>query len=171
MFERLPDFIDPIHFAEMQGVLKGEIKLNSLTRLTEKLTADSGVVFVDLLFKKNGKQSVIEGHIKVDLALECQNCLQSLNWTVDREIKLGIVTSIEYADKLPPEYEPLLIDEEKIAVKHIVEDELLLATPDFPKHQNECYSQRSDSEAEITEEQPKRENPFAVLAKLKDTGE
>ncbi|WP_036252415.1 DUF177 domain-containing protein [Methylobacter sp. BBA5.1] len=174
MLDRLPEYIDPLQLADKRAELKGEIPLSSLDRLADTLLNDTGTVAVDLFFGREGRLAKIEGHIEAILELECQSCLQAVKWPVSAEIKLGIVTSIDQADRLPEVYEPLLIDEEKILLKDIVEDELLLALPTFPKHQHDCSVPDADfnKEASSSEEvQSPPENPFSILAKLKKTGD
>jgi uncharacterized protein len=105
--------------------------------------------------------------------------LEALEWTISSEVKLGIVTTIEQADKLPDFFEPLMLEGETLLLKELVEDELLLALPTFPKHAHECFNtshfQRSAdiNKAELfREDKPSsRENPFSILANLKNTGD
>ncbi len=173
MLERLPEHIDPIHFADKQSELKGEIELRYFTRLADFLADDNGVVSVALFFSRIGKLSIIEGQVNTKLALKCQNCNQAVGFPVNRDIKLAIVTSIEQAEHLPQDYEPLLVGESKVAVKDLVEDELLLSIPDYPKHQHQCYDsiESHKHKMPVVEEQSNHQNPFSVLAKLKNTGE
>lgn len=174
MLDRLPEYIDPLRLADKRTELKGEIPLNSLGRLADILLNDAGTVAVDLFFGREGRLAKIEGHIEAILELECQSCLQAVKWPVSTEVKLGVVTSIDQADRLPEVYEPLLINEEKILLKEIVEDELLLALPAFPKHQHDCSVPSADFNKQTSlaeEEQSPSENPFSILAKLKKTGD
>jgi len=116
----------------------------------------------------------VEGQIEAVLELTCQNCLQAVQWPVKNTVKLGIVTSVDQADRLPEDYEPLLVDEEKILLKNIIEDELLLILPAFPKHQHDCLAHKSGNNKVdflLSEQQSLTENPFSILAKLKNTGD
>lgn len=174
MLTRLPEFIDPLHLADKRGELKGQIPVSSLDRLADLLFSDTGSVTVDLFFGREGRLAKIEGEIETVLELKCQNCLQAVQWPVKTGIKLGIVTSIDQADRLPEDYEPLLVDEGKTLLKNIIEDELLLILPTFPKHQHDCLGQRSDNKKAdflLNEQQSPTENPFSILAKLKNTGD
>jgi len=174
MLARLPEYIDPLHLADKRGELRGEIPVSSLDRLADILFSDTGAVAVELFFGREGRLAKIEGQIEAVLELECQNCLQAVQWTVKNAVKLGIVTSLEQADRLPEDYEPLLIDEEKILLKNIIEDELLLILPTFPKHQHNCLGQKTDDSKVNSlqnERQSSTENPFSILAKLKNTGD
>jgi len=174
MLARLPEYIDPLHLADKRGELKGQIPVSSLDRLADVLFNDTGVVTVDLFFGREGRLAKVEGQIDAVLELKCQNCLQAVQLPVKSTVKLGIVTSIDQADRLPEDYEPLLVDEEKILLKNIIEDELLLSLPTFPKHQHDCladsaYVNKADSLS--GEQQSPSENPFSILAKLKNTGD
>jgi len=174
MLARLPEYIDPLHLADKRGELKGQIPVSSLDRLADVLFNDTGVVTVDLFFGREGRLAKVEGQIEAVLELKCQSCLQAVQWPVKNTVKLGIVTSIDQADRLPEDYEPLLVDDEKILLKNIIEDELLLVLPAFPKHQHDClannsYVNKAGSLAD--EQQSPPENPFSILAKLKNTGD
>ncbi|MDD2723914.1 MAG: YceD family protein [Methylovulum sp.] len=179
MLARLPEYIDPLHLADKRGALKGQIPLHNLKRLADLLFDDSGAVAIELFFQREGRLATIDGRLETVLQLRCQNCLEALEWPVNSEVKLGIVTSIEQADKLPEEFEPLMLEGETLLLKDIVEDELLLALPAFPKHQHACFEtghfekNRPTNKAELfgDEKPSSRENPFSILANLKNTGD
>jgi uncharacterized protein len=174
MLARLPEYIDPLHLADKRGELKGQIPVSSLDRLADVLFNDTGVVTVDLFFGREGRLAKVEGQIEAVLELKCQSCLQAVQWPVKNTVKLGIVTSIDQADRLPEDYEPLLVDDEKILLKNIIEDELLLVLPAFPRHQHDCLANNSyvNKASSLTDEQQSPpENPFSILAKLKNTGD
>jgi uncharacterized protein len=85
---------------------------------------------------------------------------------------LGVVSSLHDAERLEIDCEPLLFDGEKISFSALIEDEILLALPDYPKHNYDCIQQRSSKDGGYDNNSPtKATNPFSVLAKLKKTGE
>ena len=175
MLDRLPILINPISFSERGKRLSGTIEISELTRLSEALADNSGKVALEFSFNKEGRVPTIQGEIKANLILECQSCLENIDWPVKVNIKLGIVQSLEQADRLASDCEPLMLETEKISLNDLVEDELLLALPDFPRHKQHCVDKHGIEEVfEITEkndEQLKADNPFSVLAKLKNTGD
>jgi uncharacterized protein len=174
MLDRLPEYIDPLHLADKRGTLKGQIPLRSLDRLAALLVNDAGTINVDLFFGREGRLAKVEGHIETVLELECQNCLEAVEWPVDFAIKLGIVSSIDQANRLPEGYEPLLVTEDKILLKDLIEDEILLILPAFPKHQDACFVPMFDNnsvDSLANDGQSSPENPFSILAKLKNTGD
>lgn len=174
MLDRMPEYIEPLHLADKRGALKGQIPLSRFDRLKDMLSSDAGNVEISLFFSREGRLAKIDGQIKSVLALECQNCLKPVEWAVDSSIKLGIVASIDQANRLPEDYEPLLVEGEgKVLLKDIIEDELLLILPIFPKHQHTCFARTvNSSEKDISSDQHSvSENPFSILAKLKNTGD
>ena len=172
MLNRLPDFIDPVAFADRQRQLQGEIPLNKLNRLSDVLTDDNGSVKIELSFDRQGRVPVISGHLKTKLKVICQNCLKPMDLSVEENVNLGIVLNLEQADLLATDLDPLLLEEERISLNQIIEDELLLALPAFPRHQDPCLNE-SASTPTIAESEPEPQstNPFAVLAQLKNTGD
>lgn len=170
MLDRLPKYIDPLHLADKRGVLMGRIPLSSFSRLAEILLDNTGSVDIELSFRREGKLAMIEGRIETTLTLVCQNCLQDLPWPVNNVINLAIVSSIDEANRLPENYEPLLLEEEKILITDIIEDELLLVVPQYPKHQHNCLNQVSSfpqAHSAMNQQQLRRENPFSILTNLK----
>jgi uncharacterized protein len=86
--------------------------------------------------------------------------------SVQSNLALAFVEGIEEAGSLPETLDPVLVENGRINLKDLIEDELLLALPQVAMHPiGECVSQ-------VPEQPPAgdesvRENPFAVLAELK----
>jgi len=174
MLDRLPVLIDPVSFAERGKQLLGAIEINELSRLSEILLDNSGEINIDLSFGKEGRVPTIVGEIKANLILECQSCLKQVVLPIDKHFKLGMVTSLEQADRLASDCEPMFLNDEKVSLNELVEDELLLALPDFPRHPYECVEREKAEpiiETVVEVEQVESNNPFSVLAKLKNTGD
>jgi uncharacterized protein len=171
MLARLPKFIDPLLLADRNANIEGELPVSSLERVAGLLSNDVGNVSVKLFFGREGRLATIDGHISAVLALKCQRCLEPLEWSVSSDIKLGIVSTLERANNLPDDYEPLLLIEEgKIPLVSIIEDELLLILPSIPKHQDDCVAPNMPNNkptALLKTVQATKENPFSKLADLK----
>ena len=166
MLDRSTEYFDPFIIAERGRSYKGTIPLSQLGRLGDTLIDNKGVAQYELLFAKEDKVCTLAGRVTADLVLECQVCLDKMICPVAADTRLGIVSSLDEAAMLPDEYEPLLVVERKITLKEIVEEELLLAIPIIPRHE-QC------SIANVVDQSPmqKKDNPFSVLADLKLTGD
>lgn len=156
--------IDLTRLADKSEIFKSELRLSEFERLKEFLADDADIVEFELLFRNEGKTTEISGYVKTKLALVCQICLKKLAWPVNSQISLAVVSSIEEADSLPDFYEPLIVDKKGVAIKDIIEDELILALPTIPKHQN-CRLAKKPGQKII------KSNPFSILNQLKNHGD
>jgi len=163
MSEHLPEFIDPLALTDKQRQLRGSLPLAKMLRLRDVLLSREGNARFELNFRKEGRVAAVLGRVEAELELQCQCCLGPLWWRVNNAVRLGIVRSLEEANLLPESFEPLLLEDETIPLVDIIQDELLLAIPAIPQHE-QC------GELLAREGKPgkQRENPFAVLADLKN---
>jgi uncharacterized protein len=171
---RLPEYIDPLQLADKRGELKGQLPISGLDRLGDLLATDTGSVTVELYFSREGRLPKIDGEISAVLHLQCQKCLLPVIWPVKHTVRLGIVKTIEQANRLPEDVEPLLLETDTVHLKDIIEDELLLTLPAYPKHQHDCLALLGDvkhTDAPTANKPPQKPNPFSILANLKNTGD
>lgn len=171
MLDRLPERVDPFVFSERGRELNGTLNLTDLPRLIDVLADDSGTVDIELRFDMDGKLPRVSGKVISTLWLECRSCLQKLEWQIDSEFTLAVISSLDQIELLPDDYDPLLVDQDKVAIKDIIEDELLLSIPDFPRHTYDCESSFKNQRSSDDTLESRSDNPFAVLAKLKKTGD
>ncbi len=174
MLNRLPEIIEPLHLADKRGELKGEIAVSSLNRIADMLYNDEGSVAVELFFGREGRLAKVEGRIHAVLQLKCQSCLQAVEWAVDSIVRLGVVSSIDQANLLSEDFEPLLVEGDTIPLTDLIEDELLLSLPTYPKHQHSCFAANSDkikTTTSVPDSSSSPENPFSILATLKKSGD
>lgn len=171
--ERLPVHIDPIRMADTRRLLQGSIALSEMARLAESLQDTDGEVRVSLEFGTDSEGiRFMRGHIQAEVSLECQRCLETMRYPIDSEFSLGIVPDAGEAEALPSHYEPLLVGNEPLFLRDIIEDELLLALPIVAMHPPEDCSVSISSDRQADETRTNagatdKGNPFAVLAGLK----
>ena len=172
MMGRLPDFIDPIRLAKRGEYLVGQMDLRGMDRLLSMLVSEQGMLDVQLAFDiDNAGIRNIRGLIQTDVTVTCQRCLKPMDYVLEADVMLGIIKHRDQAEKLPDCYEPLLIETDEVSLRGIVEDELILAMPATPMHDEaECQCQSIDAYKKHdtdTADNAERKNPFAILADLK----
>ena len=172
--ERLPVQVDPFRLAEAGRLLAGDIPLARLKRLRPLLVSDQGTVQVELAFGVDATGvSVMTGHVRVNLELVCQRCLQSLAWQVDTGIALAFIRHEAEEAAIPAPYEPFLVESVPLYLNDMIEDEIILALPQIPRHSLEACSGRKWVEEEHpaaatpAKTESQAPNPFDVLAELK----
>lgn len=172
MPSRLPDFVDPWRMADLEKVFSGCVAVVDLPRLAEVVCDADGGVELRLVFnREGGKRASITGFVRANLILECQRCLSPMAALVESQLNIALVGSAEEVERLPEHCDPLLLDEPRIRLLDIVEDELLLSLPQFPRHkEGECCAATDWEAAQPAadfKEPDDRPNPFAVLSELK----
>ena len=163
----LPEHIDPFRYAEQTLTLKGFVSLSDMSRLTGSLSSTAGEVTADLQFGIDEQGlAFIKGHLRAMLILQCQRCLEPFNYEIISDFLLGLVNNLDEANALPATYEPALVQEGELALRELIEDELILNLPIIPKHDPDvCQATMSLSDSGGPE--GKDANPFHVLKSLK----
>jgi uncharacterized protein len=180
MSQRIPDRLDPWRFADLGKVVSGAIRLDSLPRLSRCLLNAEGEVSFDLRFGRDSeRRATLTGSIKADLVLECQRCLEAVTLPVKVDVSLAFVEGIEQAGQLPEALDPCLVEEGRVLFRDLIEDELLLMLPQVAMHETgacqvhltDRHKAARDEAASVESDKRSGENPFAVLAELKDDKE
>lgn len=167
MIEHLPDRLDLMATADAGRVLQGRISLVRLKRVLPALMSTAGELQVVLELGKDADGThYLAGSLQGDVTLKCQRCLGSMILPLDVKLRLGLIRDKDAMNDLPDWYEPLIVSAEPADIADILSDEVLLALPIVPLHgeSDECRELVKDYQPPAGDQ---RENPFAVLAELK----
>ena len=131
--------------------MKGAVPIVAMGRIAAVLRDESGTVEVELRFRASPSGVPrLDGSVRLPARLECQRCLEPLDLELHSEFGISFTDGDEASGRaeLAAGYEPLESDG-PIGLTTIVEDEILLALPDFPMHPpEECIS---EGEADVAE--------------------
>jgi len=166
MSQPLPDSIEPERLAARDEALAGELRLVSMPRLLEAILDEDGPVSVALDFYQDGQgRCRARGHIVLCLHLTCQRCLQAMELDIEEGIDVVFVSS---ESNLPEMTEAVLMDAGQVSLQTLIEDQILLALPFAPRHEEGACARQAASATEMTDSNTeRRSSPFAVLAALK----
>ncbi|WP_455198159.1 YceD family protein [Kaarinaea lacus] len=177
MSDRFTEIIDPLALASKGRSIEGKVSLKECKRLLPLLRSDDGEVEFTLNFDidESGVPR-IRGKALATLILQCQRCMEDMEYPVVSKVHLGIVSTRKAAGDLPDNYEPLVCDDETSIVS-VLEDELILALPIVAMHkieecpQGDAFTKQADEVVVDGGDNHAngRENPFAVLEQLKHT--
>lgn len=165
MASALPRLIAPARLAEGRGRLEGRLALRDMTRLCDLLGDARGGVNLRLTFDRDeqGFARMI-GSYEAELELVCQRCLEAFAVKQACEIRVGVVFDNAEINELPGDLEPLLLEQETIALSELIEDEILLGLPIAPLHPPAaCAVAVADSDPAL-----EVENPFHALQALRE---
>ena len=169
---KMPVTIDPVKAAQKRSDYEGFVPLVNLTRLTESLLNPQGEVAVRVECGTDQQGlTVIQGSASCEVSVTCERCSESMTVSLDcnfayTSVKPGDDAALEL---IPERYDVIEKNEHgEINLRQLVEDELILALPLFPMHDEAvcAVSAALMSFGDIGPE-PEKPNPFAVLAELK----
>jgi uncharacterized protein len=171
MSGQVPDFINPIRAAEGGYVVAGQLAFARMKRLLDVVNNREEAAEIELSFSMDGQGIAnARGKVRANLELICQRCLEPMRLELDVDLCLGIVASEEEAQRLPEQYDPLIVHGEQLLIAEMVEEELFLALPAIPRHDSaECAVLDTGDKGQGGGEEPAEAStkPFAILAQLK----
>lgn len=175
MLSLLPDFADPQRLCALGKAYQGKLVLADFPRLTPLLASSEGEAAFTLAFDTDAeRRPVVAVDVEAELVLQCQRCMQPMVLPVKSSSRLCVVSGPDEAERLPDELDPLLVEEDRLALRSLVEDELILAIPPAPMHAPaECTVKLQDWQRDgddATASAQTGDNPFAALAELKSDG-
>lgn len=132
--------------AARKAILKGEIKLRELSRLSDYLCAthgwrdglqaSSGVVRAELEFgtRQLGLHT-LQLRYEAKLDVVCQRCLETCELDVSNRVEFVVLTSEALAAAVAEHDEPIVLEnDERLSPAQLIEDELIISVPLAPKH-------------------------------------
>ncbi len=160
------NLIDPVAFARTQEYLDENvelIQLNERVRSHDSLANNQGSIHFTL---KGGVDRIercyLDLTVQGELQLQCQKCMGPVAFNIDEAVRITLFKNEESIDEAmlaDSELDGIVIEAE-LSVLALVEDQLIMALPFSPRHEN-CDNEDIDR---INKDKP---NPFLALAGLK----
>ncbi len=165
-----PILVDPAARALAGAQLELSYAPELFPRLQDLAVTPVGEVVVCAAFAKDPHgQVVVELRLQAQLNMMCQTCLQTLTQNLQQQTVVAPVFNDAAAEKVNRDYDAVLLDENgELNLDTVIEDELILALPQVPKHVDgpcaERLNQALQTDADLVADD--KPNPFAVLEKL-----
>jgi len=178
----LPVRFDPVNFADHGRELEGPIATKGMLRLRDNVVASDDMVSAKLSFSRGlYGYPLVAGRAKASVTMRCERCLDDVRVKLNADINVLVKPEDEIlpvnegnkedekdADK-PDIHE---YDGKSLVLSDLVEEELLLALPLVPKHQDISLcnqdmvawlaANEAPNEGQKTSTE-RAENPFAIL--------
>jgi uncharacterized protein len=153
--------IDGFEFASAGATQQGVWPLSDFPRLRDALATDAGEVAYEIsgLRDARGRPS-LRLKVRGTLRLRCQRCLEPMPFEVQTDETLVLAATLaeihaEPADAHAPDR---VVAGKEMALRDLIEDELILAVPYAPRHES-CSAAGARDDAE-------KVSPFAGLRGL-----
>lgn len=142
--------------------VQGEVPVKRLGRLADGLLEPTGTVTFRFQGERDDEGSLfVDLHVRADLVLQCQRCLEAVVWSCELRNRLLLLRPGEDLpeDELENDEVDALEVEPMMDLLGLVEDEVLLALPLVPRH--------DDCEPPVKAGVDEEISPFAVLRQLR----
>jgi uncharacterized protein len=159
--------IDGLKFAREARRLVGELALAAMPRLEDSVFEPAGRVQYALTGTTDRYgQPIIEVSVRGTVPLQCQRCLERLDYVLDRTSRLALVVpGAQLPDVAEEDPDTEAIAAAEVAnVADLIEQEVLLGLPLVPVHDQPCTPAQEPAAEKI-------ESPFAVLRNLQQKQE
>ncbi|MGH8473369.1 MAG: YceD family protein, partial [Gammaproteobacteria bacterium] len=156
----------PQRLVEREARLCGQLSVARMERLRASLCDREGTVFIDVCFQRDEQgRDMAVGHVTARLPVRCQRCLEPMEIAIATALCLAF-TEAEGEAPPPDGYDAVPLGGDTISLSDLVEDELMLALPMAPMHEDcpvgvwrRYLWDRAPSEA------PRK--PFAALSRIR----
>ena len=161
-----PLVINNIEFARKALELHDRIAVSQFSRLQDLLNSADGMLDCWLKGSVNAAgKATLALQVRGEVQLQCQRCMEPFVFSLDIDETYVIVTDeamipISIEDEATAE-EDFIVADAQMRVLDLIEDEVLLALPYAPKHDDAICG------ADETMDGLKKPSPFAVLQGLK----
>ena len=154
----------------------GEVTADRLHRVLDMHELIPRGLKAQLSLEGHGDGSVrVTGRIHGAVELVCQRCLEPFEMTVDSEVALIILDADQLSIEVPDGFEAFIPESDSFTGIDIVEEELLLALPMSPTHEDELMcgalvEKLNESRSSIDDDEGASEQstrPFEILKQLK----
>ena len=170
MHQKLPKEIDPLRLAQNGLKLAGQLAVSDMPRLVQSLQNNEGIVDVDIAFDVDEINTpYMRGKFTTTVSMICERCMKAMKVSLNVNCLLAMVTNERKIEGLAEQYDPWLLESsDDVSLGSVIEDELILALPLVPRHDEACLpaSEWSSSD-ELIEEVEDKVSPFAILSTLK----
>ena len=149
------------------------IPLAELPRVSHELTSKDGEAKGKVRFSRQQGRAVADLEVSAQPEVVCQRCMQPMRWPVNVESRIALVSDYAAADRVAAELEVFLVEGESLSVRDLVDEEVLLALPHVPLHDegSDCAGSGvelpgHEGEADDGAADSQVQKPFAQLGEL-----
>lgn len=131
--------IDGFEFASAGAAQQGVWPLADFPRLRDMVATDAGQVRYEISGVRDERgRPALRLKVRGTLALRCQRCLETMALEVDTDETLVLAATLEeiHAEPADAHAPNRIVAGREMALRDLIEDELILAIPYAPRHES-----------------------------------
>ena len=155
-----------------ETAIEFSIPLAELPRVSHELTNKDGEAKGKVRFSRQQGHAVADLDVSAQPEVVCQRCMQPMRWPVKVKSRVALVSDYDAADRVPEGFEVFLVEADSVSVRDLVDEEVMLALPNVPRHAegSECARRKVQlpGQPDELEAAPDAQvqKPFAQLGEL-----
>lgn len=164
----LPRHIDLDRIGREPHAYAGKLSSQAMTKLTglvDGLTAIEASMQVE--WAQDQPHAAIRGECWAQATLVCERCLEPMDLRLEGRFEVLAVDRAQQADELPMDQAVVEAPRGQLDVISLIEDELILALPVVPRHENTACDGGQRHFGPEDEPLPQAQSPFAALGALR----
>jgi uncharacterized protein len=127
--------LDVDRLAHDEAEIDFDIPLAELPRLQARIPGIGGNVHGAVRFGRQSEIAVAELSLTGKATLQCQRCMKAMELPIESTAHVALIFAEADAADVPEDLEPVLARSGSISAGELVEEELLLALPIVPLHE------------------------------------
>ncbi len=193
MVARIPQRIDHYRYTDkgvtLEGIISSQESKKDLLRLNESIISLQGDIHYHLEFDNDRLDNrIVTGHVDAQVVMQCQRCMENFTLALDCAVAIAFVhDDFEQQKAEDSGYDVFWLNKKEFFDPRVlIEDELLLALPqfamhpeadfgttcniqyDFPADKPPGHTDNQDMDTASEQDQKQEDdNPFAILKQLK----
>jgi uncharacterized protein len=164
MSQELPTILDIRRLIDRQRSVSGVVSVARLSRIKLPYKALEDVVIEARLSNDDPTRPRLTGRLKTNVAATCQRCLEDMIFDVEKHFDLVLQEAVDQEDARSEDAADIFeLRDDKMDIEQFVGDEVMLACPMIPLHDDEhCHAKENESVLKSDE----TTQPFVGLAEL-----
>jgi uncharacterized protein len=157
------DIVDAMLLAMRGSKIEQTFAMSDLPRVSDYAADASATARLTATFRNLDGKALIDGAVTAELQLRCQRCMQPVTVPVDDEFSVMLIGSENELDTLSPEQDAIVAEAERLDLRWLTEEQLLLASPLVPLHADEAECGIDVAKQTTVSAPVETQRPFADL--------
>jgi len=160
------DVVDAMLLAVRGSEIEQSFALSDLSRVSDYATSRAAKARLLVKFRHLDGRVLIDGQVTAELRMRCQRCMQPVTVPVDDEFSVLLIGSENELDRLAPEQDAVVAEVERLDLRWLTEEQLLLASPLVPLHTDEAECGIGILKEKAVNTPAETQRPFADLREM-----
>jgi uncharacterized protein len=159
----IDDIVDAMLLATRGTDIEQTFAMSDLPRVSDYATDAKAQATLVARFRNMDGKVWIDGEVTAALRMSCQRCMQPVDVPVDDEFSVMLIGSANELDALAPEQDAIVAEAERLDLRWLTEEQLLLASPLVPLHVDEAECGIDVAKQTTVSAPVETQRPFADL--------